>query len=934
MSRRTTELFLLLAASPIIILLFVLAIINDGRPLTLETLAVPIGLFLAFTVSHLAIRKLAPNADSGLLPITFLLSGIGIAFVMRLAPELATRQIIWLFVAIAAMVLTLLVVPSVRKLGSYKYLLMLAGIILLLLPAFIGTEHYGSKIWLNFGGFSFQPGELAKVLVVLFLAGYLADNREMLSVGGRRIGSFTIPDFRTLAPLLIMWALSLAIVVFERDLGSALLFFCLFLVMIYIATGRKLYVIAGLVLVAIGGTAAFMMFSHVQQRIDIWIDPFAHRDGAGYQLIQGLYSLADGDLIGSGIGRGMPDLIPVVESDFIFDAMAEELGLLGGCAILLLFVLFAVSGFTIAARANSDVEAFAAVGLTTAIALQAFVIVGGVTRLIPLTGVTLPFMSQGGSSLLASFIIVGLLLRAGDSGTGHEQEMLGVTSFDGGVLGRVTLGKRLTLLIGGFACLFALLIGNLTWHMVINAEPMRAEAANNHTLERNINIQRGAILTSDGVVLAQSLQDEDGRWQRNYPQGSMAAHVVGYYSPRFGSSGIESSYADTLAGRAGFSNWSNVLDVMADKDLPGNDAYLTLKSGIQTASEQALAGQTGGVVVLDAGSGAVLALASAPTYDINGIEDMLLAAGSGGSEGGGSGSGGSGDAGGSALFNRSTQGLYAPGSTFKTVTLSSALSSSSGSITLDSRYDSPGFINIGENLKGEPGEIRSFGGYAYGNIDLRRGFALSSNTVFAQVADQVGPSQLCSTSQAFGFNQQLDTDFPVSTSLMPKPTEMTRWETAWAGVGQPVGLHDSPSGPQATVVQMAMVGAAIANDGVVMKPYLLDHVVSPDGSLLQTSSPTSLNRAISQPVALEVQKAMESVVSEGTGTAAQISGYTVRGKTGTAQTNKPRDNSWFIGYVEVNGHKLVVAIVLEEAADGAAAPKAREILQAAIAAYA
>ncbi|MDR0347632.1 MAG: FtsW/RodA/SpoVE family cell cycle protein, partial [Coriobacteriales bacterium] len=570
---------------------------GDGRPLTLETLAVPFGLFGAFIVSHLAIRKLAPNADPALLPIVFVLSGIGIAFVMRLAPKLASRQVMWLFLAIAAMLVTLLLVRSIRKLCSYKYLLMLLGITMLLLPAVVGAEIYGSKIWLSIGGFSFQPGEVAKVLIVLFLAGYLADNREMLSVGGRRVGNFTIPDLRTLLPLLIMWLLSLAIVVFERDLGSALLFFGLFLVMLYIATGRKFYVFAGMGLAVVGGVAAFLAFSHVQQRINIWLDPYAYRYEAGGQLIQGLYSLADGGLFGTGIGRGMPEYIPVVESDFIFAAIGEEMGLLGASGVLLLFVLFAVRGFTVAARANSDVAAFAATGLTTAIILQAFVIVGGVTRFIPLTGVTLPFMSQGGSSLLASFIIVGLLLRTSDSGTGHEKELAGVTGFDGGVLGRVTLGRRLTILITGFACLFALLIGNLTWHMAINAEAVRNDPLNNHTLARNLDTQRGAILTSDGLVLAHSEKDENGRWKRVYPEEELAAHAVGYISPQFGATGVEATYAETLAGRTNFGSWNDALDALANKDVPGNDVYLTIVSDIQKAAERALEGKVGGAVV-------------------------------------------------------------------------------------------------------------------------------------------------------------------------------------------------------------------------------------------------------------------------------------------------------------------------------------------------
>jgi peptidoglycan glycosyltransferase len=893
---------------------------NDGQPLTFQTLAVPLGLFAAFLISHLAIRRLAPNADPALLPITFVLSGIGIAFVMRLAPNLAGRQTIWLFLGIAAMLVTLVCVPSIKKLASYKYTLMLLGIVLLILPAVVGIAHNGSKIWLGIGGFSFQPGEIAKVLIVLFLAGYLADNREMLSVGGRRVGSFTIPDLRTLAPLLVMWAISLVIVVFERDLGSALLFFGLFLVMIYVATGRKVYVIFGVVLAAVGGTAAFMFFGHVQQRVDIWLDLYSYRED-GYQLIQGLYSLADGDLFGTGIGRGMPDLIPLVESDFIFDAMAEEMGLLGASGILLLFVLFAVRGFTIAARANSDVDAFCAAGLTTAIALQAFVIVGGVTRLIPLTGVTLPFMSQGGSSLLASFIIVGLLLRAGDSGTGLEQELTGVTTFEGGVLGRVTLGKRLTLLVTAFACLFAILIGNLTWHMVINADATRREPANNHTLERNSNLQRGAILTADGLVLANSEQDENGRWRRKYPQGAFASHVVGYSSQVYGATGAEGAYADTLAGQTNFASFDDALDVLAGADVPGNDVYLTIDSHIQAAAEAALANETGGVVVLDAQSGAILAMASAPTFDLNGVDDLLASTGDSG-EGLGGGT--------TLLFNRATSGLYAPGSTFKAVTLTSALADAS--ITLDTVFDAPASIDIGN------APVTNFDGYAYGSITVRKGFEVSSNTLFGQVAEQIGAEQLCNTAGAFGFNKHLDTDFDSATSLMPDPTEMTVWETAWAGVGQPVSSipvdsRRSPVGPQATVLQMAMVASAIANDGVLMKPHILGSVVSAEGETLQTEPRDQLEQAMSASVASKLQEAMADVVTQGTGTAAQIGGYTVRGKTGTAETDNDLDDSWFIGYVEVGGRQVVVAIVVEQAGGGVATFKAHDILQAAVEVY-
>ena len=312
-------------------------------------------------------------------------------------------------------------------------------------------------------------------------------------------------------------------------------------------------------------------------RFQVWVDPFKDAQGQGYQIVQSLFSLADGGLVGVGIGNGMANNIPVVESDFIFSAIGEEMGLLGGGAVLIQFMLFAVRGLTTAARAKSDLAAFSATGLTAAISFQAFLIVGGVTRLLPLPGVTLPFMSQGGSSLLASFIIVALLLRAGDEATGREAELTGTgtmaaitddqvasaaaptgTRFatsssygsgshsggsrmrrrlldtpESGVLGRVALANRLTRAVLAFTALFAILIGNLTYVQVIKAKDYQDMPTNNHTIARSKYIQRGSIITSDGVTLAESLQQEDGTYERGYPAGNLATHVVGYASTQF-----------------------------------------------------------------------------------------------------------------------------------------------------------------------------------------------------------------------------------------------------------------------------------------------------------------------------------------------------------------------------------------------------------------
>ena len=269
MTRRNLELVLLCIAAPIVILLFVMLALNKGQQLGLTTLGVPVGLFVAFVIAHIATRFLAPDSDPAILPIVFALSGIGIAFVTRLAPDLAVNQVIWLFVSVGAMIATLALSRNLEKLANYKYTLMVLGFILLLSPLLpvIGVEHYGSRIWLAIGPFSFQPGELAKVVIVLFVGGYLAANREMLSVFTWRIGPFKLPDIRTLAPLLLMWVISLLIVAFEKDLGSALVFFFVFLAMLYVATGKKLYLIVGLALMFVGILGAYAVFDHVQTRV-------------------------------------------------------------------------------------------------------------------------------------------------------------------------------------------------------------------------------------------------------------------------------------------------------------------------------------------------------------------------------------------------------------------------------------------------------------------------------------------------------------------------------------------------------------------------------------------------------------------------------------------------------------------------------------------
>ena len=916
MTRRNLELVLLCVAAPLVVLLFAMIALNQGQALDMNTLGVPAGIFVAFVIAHIATRRFAPGADPALLPIAFALSGIGIAFVTRLAPDLAVNQVMWLFLGVAFMVLVLAFVRNLDKVANYKYTLMIAGFLLLLSPLVpgLGQEIYGSRIWLSLGGFSFQPGEIAKIIIVLFLAGYLAQNREMLSVFTVRVGPFRLPDIRTLLPLILMWGVALLIVVFEKDLGSALVLFFMFLVMLYVATGKKFYLAIGLGLIAVGGVGAFLAFDHVQVRVNTWLDPFADAQNTGYQLTQAIYSIADGDLFGVGLGNGLAEQIPVVESDFIFADIAEEIGLLGAAGVLLLFLCFAIRGFVTAARAKSDVSSFAAVGLTSVIVLQAFIIVGGVTRLIPLTGITLPFISQGGSSLLASFIIVGLLLRCGDEGTGVGREMTSATSslHANSVLGRVSLGKRLSHSMLFCSALFALLVANLTMIMVVQADYYQGMPGNNHSLAKEARTERGTISTYDGVVLAQSVPTEDGTFERVYPAGDLASQVVGYSSARFGTSGIEQAYNDTLKGKENFASWTDVLNSFAGIGGAGNDVALTLNSKIQQAAQDALAGRTGACVVMDPDTGAVLAMASSPTYDAADFETVIEQANADSSD--------------TRLINRAIHALYSPGSTFKIVSLATALED--GVADENTVYDAPGSMEIGN------ADVVNFDGNSYGRLTLAQATELSANTAFGQLGVEMGADALVAGAEDFVFNKDIEFALTLYTSLMPDPDDMTEWETAWAASGENVGenktaSHPSPNGPQATVLEMALVGSAIANDGTIMQPYLVDGIYNANGERSFTAQPTKLMQAVSETTAGRVRDVLAGVVNNGTGTDAAIDGVQVAGKTGTAEKVDGND-SWFVGMAPADDPRVVVALIIEDGEEGVGAQKAQNVLKTAL----
>jgi cell division protein FtsW (lipid II flippase) len=372
--------------------------------------------FLAlFIAAHLIVRLALPHADPYLLPLSALLSAIGLTMIYRIEPDQALRQGLWVVIGLAAFAGLVLFLQDHRILDGVKYILGLSAIGLLVLPAIpgLGRTINGASLWVDLGLFVFQPGEFAKILLVVFLAGYLRDNREMLSMGAGRYG---FPSPKYFGPLLVVWGGAMLVLFQTNDLGSGLLYFSIFLAMLWVATSRWPYVAVGSVLFAAGAYALYHVVPHVQDRISIWLDPWQDPFDEGYQLVQSIYAISGGGLFGQGLGRGVlitPEgnpYIPFLETDFIFAAIAQELGLAGAVGVVLLYVVFLYRGLRIAMMAADGFSKLLALGLTAALSIQAFIIIGGVTRLIPLTGITLPFVSYGGSSIVANFVLVGLLL--------------------------------------------------------------------------------------------------------------------------------------------------------------------------------------------------------------------------------------------------------------------------------------------------------------------------------------------------------------------------------------------------------------------------------------------------------------------------------------------------------------------------------------------
>ncbi|OXM51466.1 FtsW/RodA/SpoVE family cell cycle protein [Amycolatopsis alba] len=432
--RRGTELVLLAFATFIVTIALVLVEANQEQELTSSIIWLGLSYLGVLTAAHLAVRRWAPYADPVILPCVALLNGLGLVMIHRIDLALAeraiqqgkeytpdvTKQVLFTAISLVLFVVVLIMISDHRTLTRYGYICGLVGIVALALPAVLPSslsEVNGAKVWIKLPFFSIQPGEFAKILLMIFFASFLVTKRDLFMVAGKKIAGVELPRARDLGPILIAAAACLGVLVFEKDLGTSLLFFGVTLVMLYVATERIIWVVLGVGFFAAGAIIAYNLFTHVQQRVRNWIDPLATYDdaGGGYQVAQGLFGLGTGGVGGTGLGAGRPDMVPEAKTDFITTAIGEELGFIGLAAMLMLYLILAMRGMRSALAVRDTFGKLLGGGLSFALVMQIFVVVGGVTNLIPNTGITAPFLSRGGSSLLANYILVALLLRISDA---------------------------------------------------------------------------------------------------------------------------------------------------------------------------------------------------------------------------------------------------------------------------------------------------------------------------------------------------------------------------------------------------------------------------------------------------------------------------------------------------------------------------------------
>jgi cell division protein FtsW (lipid II flippase)/cell division protein FtsI/penicillin-binding protein 2 len=827
-------------------------------------LSVTFAFGLSFATAHAVLSHRLRDRDPLLLPSAALLSGWGLLMVGRLAPNFLARQATWLLLSTLAMLVAAHAGENLRWLRRYRYTWLLAGLILLGATLLLGVNPsgYGPRLWLGLGGAYFQPSEPLKLLMVVYLASYLAERRELLLSTGHALGRLRLPPLAYAGPLLAMFGLTALLLASQQDLGAAMLFFFTFLVMLYLATGQWGYVAAGLAFFLLAGTIGYSASARVALRVDTWLDPWPDAADRAFQTVQSLLAFGAGGIPGQGIGLGRPTYIPAVHTDFVFAAIAEEFGLAGVMGVIALYGVLLVRGLRAAARVTRPFQRLLAAGLTAGLVIQAWVIMAGNARLAPIAGVTLPFLSYGGSSMLSTFVALGLLLRISSPGSRVRSPGTPAVRPDARLPARESLLR--------VACALGLALSSLAavcgYWSVAHAGWLVAREDNPRRVEYEQHIIRGRIVDREGVALADVEVGPSGVVTRTYPM-PQAAPVVGYASLRHGTGGIEAAFDESLRGEEGQPSWQQAWESLLHRPPQGRDVQLTLDADLQKAAQEALSGESGAVVLLDSRTGEVLAMASAPTFNPAQLDaewDRLREDPA------------------APLVNRATQGLYQPGAALETLVLAEALRQEQAALfdpapelTSTVRVNGANIGCLGEPVAG----------------DLAAAYGAACPGPFAALGTKLGEAGLLAAIDRWRLTE------PPPLEV---PTEAGSWsptDPALEAVGQG-SLTASP-------LAMALVAATLANQGTVPAPRLVLRLQGPQGGWQASEDPGSSRAVITPDAARRLLAAWQP--------------YAARDNLahlGTAAAGEDRPpHAWFLAIAPANSPRYALAVLLEHPQD-------------------
>jgi peptidoglycan glycosyltransferase len=615
-SARGSLVLFLLACLFTALALFQLGLVERRFQPTIWLPALVVALCGGSAIYLLQLRMARFYGDPILLPLIYFLCGFGLALTSRLAPNFVRPQLFWLVIGTAALILINLLAHNLNWLHRYKYIWLSGGLLLLASTLFLGVNPsgFGARLWLQVGPFYVQPSELLKLLLIIFLAGYLADRRRLLIEEPLNVGPLALPHPSYFGPMFLMWGFSMVLLIWQRDLGAALLFFGTFLGMLYAVTGQARYLWVGGLLLVAAGVTGYTLFDVVRIRVDGFLNPWLDPAGRSFQIVQSLLAFASGGLLGEGLGQGLPTAIPVVHTDFVYAAIGEEYGLLGALGILVCFGLLVTRAFRLAQQARTNFEQLLAVGIGTMFGLQTLVITAGTLKLMPLTGVTLPFVSYGGSSLVMSFVMVALLQfiarenQRGEAGTPYVPRSTTRPNFD-------------LKLVRVFAVGFAIVAGGLVLWQVVATPFLVSRRDNPRLVVEEQRIDRGRLLTRRGVPIAETVIGPAGLAERRYPYPGLSS-VTGYYSLRYGVGGTEATFDPILRGATDQTAQERLIADLLHRPPVGQDVTLTVDLPAQVAADVALGDREGAVVVMEVQSGAVLVMSSHPTYDPNLLDEQ------------------------------------------------------------------------------------------------------------------------------------------------------------------------------------------------------------------------------------------------------------------------------------------------------------------------